>query len=100
MDLIAPECPGEGWGRGRGRGLCISQKPVPKYGFPASKKQKQKLTELQKEVQEKMKKGEKKKSNEIEAITGATISSKAVGRLLDKSMAGWRPLIEAYEKKE
>ncbi|MCB0560610.1 MAG: FMN-binding protein [Lewinellaceae bacterium] len=45
-----------------------------------------------------VKKGEKKKSNEIEAITGATISSKAVGRLLDKSMAGWRPLIEAYWK--
>ena len=45
-----------------------------------------------------VKKGEKKNSNEIEAITGATISSKAVGRLLEKSMAEWRPLIGEYWK--
>ncbi len=45
-----------------------------------------------------VKKGEKKSGNEIEAITGATISSKAVGRLLEKSMAEWRPLIGEYWK--
>ncbi|MCB0580018.1 MAG: FMN-binding protein [Phaeodactylibacter sp.] len=43
-------------------------------------------------------KGEKKKDNEIEAITGATISSKAVGRLLEKSLIEWRPLIGEYWK--
>ena len=43
-----------------------------------------------------VKKGEKKKDNEIEAITGATISSKAVGRLLEKSLVEWRPLIEEH----
>lgn len=51
-----------------------------------------------------VKKGEKKNGNEIEAITGATISSKAVGRLLEKSLAEWRPLIgeywKEYKKKE
>lgn len=45
-----------------------------------------------------VKKGEKKKDNEIEAITGATISSKAVGRLLEKSLVEWRPLIEEHWK--
>ncbi len=34
------------------------------------------------------KKGEKNKPNQVEAITGATISSKAVIRLLNKSMRG------------
>ncbi len=43
-----------------------------------------------------VKKGEKKKDNEIEAITGATISSKAVGRLLEKNLAEWLPPIGAY----
>ncbi len=43
-------------------------------------------------------KGEKKKDNQIEAITGATISSKAVGRLLEKNLAEWRPLIEEHWK--
>ena len=47
-----------------------------------------------------VKKGEKQKNNEIEAITGATISSKAVGRLLDKSLAEWLPLIGAYWKED
>ena len=47
-----------------------------------------------------VKKGEKQKDNEIEAITGATISSKAVGRLLDKSLAEWLPLIGAYWKED
>ena len=45
-----------------------------------------------------VKKGEKNKNNQIEAITGATISSKAVGRLLDKSMAEWRPVIDEHWK--
>lgn len=37
-----------------------------------------------------VKKGEKTRPNEVEAITGATISSKAVTRLLQKGMAAWR----------
>ena len=40
-----------------------------------------------------VKKGEKTQPNEVEAITGATISSKAVTRLLQKGMEAWRPPI-------
>lgn len=42
------------------------------------------------------KKGEKHNANEVEAITGATISSKAVIRLLNNSMNEWKKPIEAY----
>ena len=41
-------------------------------------------------------KGEKSKPNEVEAITGATISSKAVVRLLNKGLAQWEKLISEY----
>lgn len=37
-----------------------------------------------------VKKGQRTGANEIEAITGATISSKAVTRLLQKTMTAWR----------
>jgi electron transport complex protein RnfG len=42
------------------------------------------------------KKGEKKNANEVEAITGATISSKAVIRLLNKAMQQWKTPIENF----
>ena len=45
-----------------------------------------------------VKKGQKKEANEVESITGATISSKAVVRLLNKSMSEWRAPIEDYIK--
>jgi electron transport complex protein RnfG len=44
------------------------------------------------------KKGEKHNRNEVEAITGATISSKAVIRLLNKSMNTWKEPIDVYMK--
>ncbi len=44
------------------------------------------------------KKGEKHKDNEVEAITGATISSKAVIRLLNKAMVQWKKPIGDYIK--
>lgn len=34
--------------------------------------------------------------NQVEAITGATISSKAVVRLVEKELAAWRPLLDDY----
>lgn len=40
-----------------------------------------------------VKKGEKTRPNEVEAITGATISSKAVVRLLNKGIDGWEKAI-------
>ena len=43
-----------------------------------------------------VKKGEKTSPNQIEAITGATISSKAIGRLLAKSVEQWQGRIDAY----
>jgi electron transport complex protein RnfG len=45
-----------------------------------------------------VKKGAKQQANEVEAITGATISSKAVVRLLQKELAIWRPILEDYSK--
>jgi len=45
-----------------------------------------------------VKKGEKQNPNEVEAITGATISSKAVVRLLNKNLTKWKTAIEAYLK--
>jgi electron transport complex protein RnfG len=46
------------------------------------------------------KKGEKHNANEVEAITGATISSKAVIRLLNKSMKEWKEPIDNYLKSD
>ena len=43
-----------------------------------------------------VKKGKKKNPNEVESITGATISSKAIVRLLNNSMEEWRAPIEDY----
>lgn len=44
------------------------------------------------------KNGDKRNPNEVEAITGATISSKAVIRLLNKSMKEWKEPIASYIK--
>lgn len=43
-----------------------------------------------------VKKGEKKKENQVEAITGATISSRAVVKLLNNSVGFWEKPIEEY----
>jgi electron transport complex protein RnfG len=43
--------------------------------------------------------GEKKSANEVEAITGATISSKAIVRLLNASITKWKQPIENYMMK-
>ncbi|MCP4456549.1 MAG: FMN-binding protein [Cytophagales bacterium] len=43
-----------------------------------------------------VKNGEKQNPNEVEAITGATISSKAVVRLLNKTMDIWQGEIDKY----
>lgn len=43
-----------------------------------------------------VKKGEKKNQNDVEAISGATISSKAVVKLLNNSMNKWKLPIENY----
>jgi len=45
-----------------------------------------------------VKKGEKTNPNEVETIAGATISSKAVVRLLNKTMAIWQKTIDTYIK--
>jgi len=42
------------------------------------------------------KKGKKERNNQVEAITGATISSRAIVRLLNKSLDKWQPLISQY----
>jgi electron transport complex protein RnfG len=46
-----------------------------------------------------VKKGEKQKPNEVEAITGATISSKTVVRLLNNGVEEWQTAMEDYLKK-
>lgn len=46
-----------------------------------------------------VKKGHKAAPNEIDAITGATISSKAVVEILNRSMAQWRPRLEGKRSK-
>lgn len=51
------------------------------------------LVEPQIEV---VKKGEKKSENQVEAITGATISSNAIGRLLQKSVEKWKQPVADY----
>ncbi len=43
-----------------------------------------------------VKKGRKTSDNQVEAITGATISSKAIVRLLNNSMTQWRDPINQY----
>ena len=45
-----------------------------------------------------VKKGEKQKPNEVEAITGATISSKAIVKLLNNTMGIWQEAIDNYIK--
>jgi H+/Na+-translocating ferredoxin:NAD+ oxidoreductase subunit G len=45
-----------------------------------------------------VKKGEKQNPNEVETITGATISSKAVVRLLNNTIAVWQDAIDNYIK--
>lgn len=45
-----------------------------------------------------VKKGARQQPNEVEAITGATISSKAVVRLLERGMFDWRSAMEDYLK--
>lgn len=47
-----------------------------------------------------VKKGEKTKDNQVDAITGATISSKAVVASLNKSMDQWKKPIEDYATNE
>ena len=47
-----------------------------------------------------VKKGEKKNPNEVEAITGATISSKTVVKLLNKGIGEWKGTIEGYLKNQ
>lgn len=46
-----------------------------------------------------VKKGEKQSPNQMEAITGATISSKAIGQLLRNSMNLWKERIENHLNK-
>jgi H+/Na+-translocating ferredoxin:NAD+ oxidoreductase subunit G len=43
-----------------------------------------------------VKNGARQNPNEVEGISGATISSKAVVRLLNKTMAIWQPAIDRY----
>ncbi len=43
-----------------------------------------------------VKKGAKTKPNEVEAITGATISSKAIARLLNKTISIWKDPIDEF----
>ncbi len=45
-----------------------------------------------------VKKGKKQNPNEVETITGATISSKAVVRLLNNTIAIWQEAIDNYIK--
>lgn len=45
-----------------------------------------------------VKKGEKQNPNEVEAITGATISSKTVVKLLNKGVGEWQTAMEEYLK--
>jgi electron transport complex protein RnfG len=43
-----------------------------------------------------VKSGQKQAPNEVDGITGATISSRAVVKLLQNGLESWRPAIEAY----
>jgi electron transport complex protein RnfG len=44
--------------------------------------------------------GKKTKANQVETITGATISSKTVARILQKSLERWRGMIDAFVAEE
>jgi Na+-translocating ferredoxin:NAD+ oxidoreductase subunit G len=44
-----------------------------------------------------VKKGEKTRPNEVDTITGATISAKAVVSILNQSMERWRPVLVSAE---
>ncbi len=46
-----------------------------------------------------VKEGQGQKPNQVESITGATISSKAIVRLLEKELAEWRPVLEEYNRR-
>lgn len=48
---------------------------------------------------EPVKTGKKTKPNQVETITGATISSKAIVRAMQKSLDTWRTAIDAYVHK-
>ena len=37
-------------------------------------------------------------ANEVQTITGATISSRAVLRIINDAVAKWRPLVQAYDR--
>ena len=37
-------------------------------------------------------------TNQVQTITGATISSRAVIRIVNRAVARWRPLLQAYDK--
>ena len=43
-----------------------------------------------------VKPGEKTAANQVETITGATISSKTVIKMLEKTIRRWLPMIEDY----
>ena len=45
-----------------------------------------------------VKNGEKKNAWEVEGITGATISSRAIGNILGASTAEWAPLIQQHKE--
>jgi electron transport complex protein RnfG len=44
-----------------------------------------------------VKKGKGKETSDVEMITGATISSKAVIRIINHAIEDWMPYIEAFE---
>jgi electron transport complex protein RnfG len=47
-----------------------------------------------------VKQGEKKNPNEVDAITGATISSRTVVKLLNRTMSKWKGPIAAYMQEQ
>lgn len=47
-----------------------------------------------------VKKGQGQRPNQVEAITGATISSKAVVRLLEKELVEWRSVLDEYVERK
>jgi electron transport complex protein RnfG len=49
-------------------------------------------------VIEVVKEGQGQQPNQVEAITGATISSKAIVRLLEKELAEWKDILGEYMK--
>jgi len=45
-----------------------------------------------------VKRGNGKTPNDIEMITGATISSRAVIQIINQAIARWQPLMDAYHE--